>query len=150
MTEERIRELESAGFDQGRARLIWHPCGAYNFNKCANSRPNAATASCHNGTLPTPSSGSGFHGSTATTSCIRKESQVPWQALSVFERSMLLVSTGGQARLILGAYDLNNCVNTRSSSATVSCQQDGTLPTPSSGCGFRNSANTKNCITKGN
>ena len=55
----------------------------------------------------------------------------------------ILVTTGGQASLIwhpFGANAFNNCVNSRSNSAAAACHI-GTLPTPSSGGGFRVSAN---------
>ena len=77
MPEERIRELESIGFDWGKTKTdCGHPFGAYDFNNCASTRYCAATASCQTSTLQTPSSGIGFRLSAATTGYTRKESQV--------------------------------------------------------------------------
>ena len=65
------------GSNGGQARLIGHlPFGADGFKNCANSRLNSVIASCHNSTLPTPSSGTGFRSSALDTGCIRKENQV--------------------------------------------------------------------------
>ena len=72
--------------------------------------------------------------------------------LSTFEHSMLLVSTGGQARLLwqpFGTNNLNNCANTRRSSVTASCH-NGTPPTASSEGGWRVSAETISCARKEN
>jgi hypothetical protein len=40
----------------GQAKMSWHPFGASALNNCVNSRYNSVIASCHYGTLPTPSS----------------------------------------------------------------------------------------------
>jgi len=98
----------------GQARLIWYPFRTHDFNKYVNTSHNLVTAAWHDGTLTMPSSRFGLRISAGTTGCIRKESQVPWQ-LSVVYSSMLLVSTGGQARLSchpFRAFDFNSCMNT--------------------------------------
>jgi len=73
--------------------------GANISENCVNTRYSSATASCHNSTLSTPSSGSGLRVSVFDAGRTRKNSQLLRQ-LSAFEHSMVLVSTGGQARLI--------------------------------------------------
>ena len=47
---------------RGQARLIVHPFGAYDINKCVNSRYSSAAAatSCHNSTLRTQAQAVGF------------------------------------------------------------------------------------------
>ena len=102
-------------------------------NKCLNSRYNSATASCQPNILLTARSGGGLRSSATTTSCSRKESQVSRQ-LSIFEHWLLMVSTGGHA-ILIGAYDFNNCANTRRNSATASCH-NSTLQIPSSALGL--------------
>ena len=123
--------------------------GATPSANCVNTECSSATASCHKGTLLTPSSDSGFRISALDMGRKRKKRKLLWQ-LSAFEHSMVLVSTGGQPKLVLhpfGAYDFNNCATSRPNSVTTSCQSS-ILPTPSSGRGFRSSAATTGCIRK--
>ena len=79
MKAERIRALESVYWIRLRdkqqdwlVRTIWTIA---DLNNCVNSRYTSATAPCHS-TLQTPSLVLGLRLSAATTSCIRKESQV--------------------------------------------------------------------------
>ena len=73
---------------------------AHDFSKCANTRYSPVTASCHNSTLPTPSSDGGLVIGALNISCFKKESQVTCQK-SAFESSRVLDSTSIQLRLIL-------------------------------------------------
>ena len=126
----------------GPARLIRQPFGTHVFENYANSRHTSATVSCRTIILPTSSSDIGLMLSDAATSCIRKERQVACQR-SKCKHSMVLVSTGGEARLIghpsFGASGFENYANSRRNSATVSWHKI-ILTTSSSGVGFRISA----------
>jgi hypothetical protein len=87
--------------------------GATSSDNYVNTRYSSVTASCQDGTLPTPSLANGFVISVIGTRITRKQSQQLLRQLSTSGHSMVLVSNGGgQARLI-GAYDFNNCANSR-------------------------------------
>ena len=123
--------------------------GSITTDNCVNTRYSSATASCHNCTLPTPSSGGGLRVSALGTGRTREKIQLVSQ-LSTFEHSIVLVLTGEQARLIshpIGAYDFNNCANSRYNSVTTSCQSS-TMQTSNWGSGFRGSATTIGCTRK--
>jgi hypothetical protein len=71
MTEERIRELEKVGFKNGRQVL-----GLNSLNNCKISKCSSVTASCHDITLLSRSSGNGFRISLKPTGCTMEESQI--------------------------------------------------------------------------
>ena len=93
--------------------------------------------------------GFAFRTSASDSGITRKKSQLLRQ-LKIFEHSMVLVSTGEQARLMwhpFGTQSLNNCGISMNSSATASCHTS-IVPTPRSGIGFRISAATTSCSRK--
>ena len=131
MTEDRIRELKSLGFDWGTSQTDLESIWSLRLEQLYEYKlqfGHWAPASCHNNTLTTPNSGGGFRISAAPIGCTTQESPVARQR-SAFESSRMLGLTGGQCHAF-GAFDSNNCAITRQSSVTAS-YRNSTLATPS-------------------
>ena len=86
ITAGRIREIDGIGFDWGTTKTDLEAIWSVRFQQLCEFKVHAVTVSCLSSILKTPNSGTGFRSSAATTSGIRKESQVPRQR-SAFERS---------------------------------------------------------------
>ena len=145
MTENRIRELESIGFDWGEGESIWSVRiqemrdFKEQFGHCLVPVKYSTYPKLRNWV------------STQRTNYRLHQEGKPSGITEERIRDLESVGlTGTRARLIwhpFGTCDFNNCANSRSSSITAWCQSS-IRPTPSSGSGLRSSVRTTSCIRK--